>query len=182
MTNTPFVSDDYVIPQTKSKYFQESKLEEWKSVKIRILQSPIIWWEDWKEKEWSEYWTPVRTKERKDDLNQVKDKFNIGKFKRSQEFRAMKIWNYNTEQIEIRSTTRNNIKEQILELNKSEDRWSPLWYDLRISKKGKDKDTKYYIQPSNKSAVTPEIFQAELDTPCDLEALFHWADPFESKF
>lgn len=52
-------------------------------------------------------------------------------------------------------------------------------YDLKISKAGKDKETKYDAVPANKKAPAPEIMEAMLTADIDLEKLYMGIDPFK---
>ena len=157
-------------------------MKDGESTVLRILTSPVIGWEDRATKEGFEYWTPIRTKEQNEPLNQVTDSYSSSGFKYPQEFRAMKIWNYETQQVQVWSTTRSTIKEVIIGFTKSKLLWSPLQYDIEVTKKGEKKETKYTIIAGSKEDLSPEITKAVESTPCNLEALITGGDPFEATF
>lgn len=181
-TMEDFLEEGYVLPKAKSNYFNESKLKDKESVVIRILCSPIVGREDREAKEGKEFGSPVRTKEPKEPLNQVADKYSSSGYKYPQEFWAMKVWNYETEQVQVRSTTRTTVKEAILNFKDSKMRGNPLWYDIEVKRQGEKKETKYILTPWNKGTLDPEVAEKYLSTPCDLDALWIGADPFEAKF
>ena len=135
--------------------------------KIRILTSPIIGYE---------YFTvdnkPKRSKQMFAQTNDIKEN---GKVK---EFWAFVIWNYNEEKVQIMEITQNTIKDQIFALAKDEDFGDPKWYDLKITRTGKDLETKYQVKPlaqkpfENKEAI-------DESKKINLEALYEWEDPFK---
>lgn len=136
--------------------------------KIRILTSPIVWFE---------YFTvdnkPKRSKVMFTSTADMKD---AGKVK---EFRAFAVWNYAEEKVQIMEITQASIKSQIYKLANDEDFGDPKTYDLKINRSGKDLETKYQVialgqKPfDNKEAI-------EEAKNINLEALFTWEDPFNT--
>lgn len=134
--------------------------------KIRILTSPIIWFE---------YFTlenkPKRSKTMFTNTNDIKENWKV------KEFWAFVVWNYNSEAVQIMEITQNTIKDQIFALARDEDFWDPKGYDLKITRSWKDLETKYQVKPlaqkpfENKEAI-------EEAKKINLEALFDWEDPF----
>ncbi len=91
----------------------------------------------------------------------------------------MIVWNYNESAVQVLEITQNMIQKAIQDLSKSEDWGNPYEYDIIISKSGKEKNTKYTVQPSKPKPLTDEIKKSALDKPVYLEALFAGGDPFQ---
>ena len=70
------------------------------------------------------------------------------------------------------------IMNKIKILCKDEDWGADLEYDLKITKSGEKKETKYEVTPGNKAPVTDEIKQAYLESEIELEKLLLGLDPF----
>ena len=142
----------------KSDYFKFKDGDN----KIRILTSPIIWYE---------YFTsenkPLRSKEMFKETPDMKDG---GKVK---QFRAFLVYNYDENQIQVMSITQASIKKQLTELTKDSDFWSPLEYDIKINKTGEKLDTEYQVKPLSKSPLAKEISEARFDLwEVDLTVLY----------
>lgn len=158
---TDFLPTDYSMPESGGHYM---KLQDGEN-KIRILSKPIVGWLDWKDKK--PYRFHMKNKPEKPlDKNPIKH------------FWAFIVWNYNEQAIQILEITQQTIQTSIANLSKDEDWQSPFDYDLKISKKGRDLETKYSVVPLPKKPVTDEIKQAALDKPCYLDALFSGGDPW----
>jgi hypothetical protein len=56
----------------------------------------------------------------------------------------------------------------------------PKQYAIKITRTGKDLETKYQVKALSKEPLAPEITQAYLDTPVDLDKLFTNDDPFKA--
>lgn len=137
-----FLPENYEIPTSESRY---TKFEKDKTTKIRVLKSwmdqdCIVFWEyfqiqaDWKTK-------PIRSK----------TKFNetpwIENWKIQKEIWGIKVFNYETQSIQICNIGQKWIKETIMNFINDEDYGSPLLYDLKISRQWDWLDTKYGIVP-----------------------------------
>lgn len=156
-----FLPDDYEAPEGGGNFM---KLQDGEN-KIRILSKPIVGWVDWKEKKSFRF--PMKNKPEKPlDKNPIKH------------FWAFVVWNYATESIQILEITQQTIQQAIANLSKDDEWGAPFQYDLKISKKGKDLDTKYGVTPSPKKPLTDEQQKAGLEKPCYLEAMFSGADPW----
>lgn len=161
MTNNDFLPQDYEAPEGGGNYM---KLKDGEN-KIRILSKPVVGWVDWKDKK--AYRFPMDKKPEKPlDKNPIKH------------FWAFIVWNYNDQAIQILEVTQQTIQTQIINLTKDEDWGMPFDYDIKISKKGRDLDTKYSVIPANKKPVADEVQKSALDKPCYLDALFTGADPW----
>lgn len=156
-----FLPDDYEAPEGGGNFM---KLQDGEN-KIRILSKPVVGWLDWKDKK------PYRfTMKNKPDKPMEK-----GPIKH---FWAFVVWNYNAEAIQILEITQQTIQGAITALSKDEDWGAPFAYDLKISKKGKDLDTKYTVTPAPKKPIPDAISKAGLEKPCYLEAIFSGQDPW----
>lgn len=159
--NNDFLPQDYEAPEGGGNYM---KLKDGEN-KIRILSRPIVGWVDWKDKKPFRF--PMDKKPEKPlDKNPIKH------------FWAFIVWNYNDQAIQILEITQQTIQTSIINLTKDEDWGAPFDYDIKITKKGRDLDTKYSVIPANKKPVTDEIQKAALDKPCYVDALFTNADPW----
>jgi hypothetical protein len=160
--NNDFLPQGYEPPESGGNFMRLQDGEN----KIRILSKPIVGWLDWKDKK------PYRFKmngkpEKPMDKNPIKH------------FWAFIVWNYNDQAIQLLEITQQTIQTAIANLNKDDEWGSPFDYDLKITKKGKDLQTTYSINPSPKRPITDEVKQAALDKPCYLDALFNAADPWD---
>lgn len=162
--NDTRLPEDYQPSQ--SWEWSYTKLKDWDN-KIRILTSPIIWFEYFKADN-----KPKRSKTMFKDTPDIKEWWKV------KEFRAFAIYNYDVEQVQLMEITQNSIKNQIREYSKDEDYWNPKWYDIKINKTGKDLETKYQVKPLPPKPFTNEEAIKEAKA-INLEALFEWDDPFK---
>lgn len=156
-----FLPQDYEAPQGASSYM---KLQDGEN-KIRILSKPIIGWLDWKDKK------PYRFRMN----NRPEKPMGDSPIKH---FWAFIVWNYADQAIQILEITQATIQKSIQNLSKDDDWGAPFFYDLKISRKGKDLNTEYTVTPSPKKDLPDEIKKAALEKPANLEALFEGADPW----
>lgn len=83
--------------------------------------------------------------------------------------------------VQCLTLTQKSIQDAIIALNDDEDWGDPISYDLKITRSGKDLETKYTIVPSNKATITDEI-KANLDaTVYNLDNLFEWKQVIEER-
>lgn len=157
-----FLPQDYEVPSSSSSYFKPSTGEN----KIRILSRPIIGWVGWDNSNKVHRFTMNSKPEKWTGKDQV------------QHFWAFIIWNYATEAIQIYEVTQQTIQRALKDLAASEDWGSPFGYDIKITKEGADKKTKYNVLPAPKKPVIDQVQKAALDKPINLDALFTNADPF----
>lgn len=90
----------------------------------------------------------------------------------------MKVYNYNTKQVELFETTKTPIKSAIFTLVKDDDYGSPKNYDIKIKKTWVDKDTKYSVIPTPPKPLDIDIEALCDDTYMNLEAIYVWGNPF----
>lgn len=143
---------------------------------FRILTSPVIWWEYFRT-EWDKS-VPVRQKSEFDWI--PSDSKN---WEKPKEFWAFAVWNHTLGKVQIMEITQQTIKKEILKYAQDDENWGdPKKYDLRISKSGKGKETKYTVTALPKSkfeSESDEKWAFELAKPINLEALFDGSDPFK---
>lgn len=161
MENNDFLPQDYEAPAGSGNYM---KLQDGEN-KIRILSKPIIGWIDWKDK------VPHRFRMNAKPEKPLSDK-------PIKHFWAFLVWNYEAQAVQILEITQATIQKTIQDLSKNEDWGAPFFYDLKITRKGKDLATEYSVMPSPKKDLLEEIKKAALEKPAYLEALFEGADPW----
>jgi hypothetical protein len=162
MSNTDnFLPDDYIQPESGGSYM---KLQDGEN-KIRILSKPIVGWLDWKDKKPYRFHMNAKP-EKPMDKNPIKH------------FWAFIVWNYNDQAVQILEITQQTIQSAINNLNKDSDWGSPFDYDIKITKKGKDLETKYSVIPGAKKPIEDDVKKAALDKPCYLDALYKGEDPW----
>ena len=160
-----FLPADYEAPKTNNGYMKILPGEN----RIRILSSPIIGWEDWKDNR------PIRFK-----MNE-KPEASIDKDKPIRHFWAMIVWNYKDEQVQILQITQAGIRNAIEALCKDKDWGAPYSYDIKIVKTGQDQKTKYVANPMPHKPLSQAIKDAFNKRSIRLEALFDNEDPFDGK-
>lgn len=162
-----FLPEGYEMKTSSWKYF---KIQEWETIKVRILTNSVIWREYFKDVDWKAYpirqqkkfnWTPADSKDGREP----------------KEFRAFCIYNYETEGIQIWEITQSSIKKAIFNLWKDPDFGDPKNYDIKITREGKWLDTKYQIVPLNSWVFANKPVLDEVKT-IRLEELFEGWDPF----
>lgn len=157
-----FLEDDYTPPVSGGNY---AKLNDGVN-KFRILSKPILGWCGW----------TGGKPERFTYKNKPERTFDQGKPARH--FWAMIVWNYQDKAVQVLEITQYMIQQAIMSLSKSDDWGNPYEYDIVITKTGKEKNTKYTVQPSKPKPLDDEIKKAALDKPIYLDNMFAGADPF----
>lgn len=159
-----FLPSGYTVPkQNGSGYFKPQEAQS----RIRILSSPIVGYIDW-DKSGAKP-APVRTRELKAPIWEDSPKH----------FRALSIYNYESKSVQVREITQASVRNSIMALVDWE-RGDPKEYDLKVWKKWKMMDTEYFVQttPDGKKELSEEVMKIVNETPCNLEALYDWEDPF----
>ena len=156
-----FLPQNYETPQGGSSYMRFQQGEN----KFRILSKPVIGWLDWKDKK--PYRFGFKNKPEKPLSDQP-----------IRHFWAMIVFDYADQGVKILEITQATIQKAIETLAKDEDWGSPHEYDLKVIKKGQEKNTEYSVNPSPKKPISEEINKAATDKPINLESLFKNADPF----
>ena len=156
-----FLPQDYEAPEGGGNFM---KLQDGEN-RIRIMSKPIVGWLDWKDKKPFRF--PMKNKPEKP--------LEKGPIKH---FWAFVVWNYETQSIQILEITQQTVQAAIANLSKDDEWGAPYHYDIKITKKGKDLDTKYAVTPSPKKQITDEQSKAGLEKPCYLDAMFENKDPW----
>lgn len=134
--------------------------------KIRILSQFIDGWEDWEERDGKK--VPVRSREKREYAS-----------KECKQFVAAIVWNYNERRIQILSLTQSSIIKSLVTLSEDQD-WGPVWfYDIKITRTGDDKLTRYAVNPLPRKSLTSDIEKEFQETPINLQAMFTGGDPFK---
>jgi hypothetical protein len=157
-----FLPENYETPQGAGSYMKFQQGDN----KFRILSKPIIGWLDWKDK------VPHRFGFKNKPEKPLGDQ-------PIKHFWSMIVFDYVDQQVKILEITQSTIQKSIEHLAKDEEWGSPAGYDLKVNKKGQDKQTEYTVTPSPKKSVSDEIKKAAKDKPINLEALFANKDPFD---
>lgn len=151
--------DNFKLENKSSDHYM--KLQQGDN-KIRILSAFIDGWE-----EWSPERKPIRFKDKPENLREG-----------MKQFVAAIVWNYNEKRIQILQLTQVGIIRAIQNLSDDAD-WGPVFfYDIKITRSGKEKLTKYDVNPLPTKALDPEIERAFREKPCCLEAIYVNSDPF----
>lgn len=177
-SGTSWLPEGYEIPTTSGNY---TKLEVWET-RIRVLSKPVIGYmyyqqgDDGKRKAIHSRipfpkWTVI---------NPAISKFT-GKAEAPQEFWAFAVWNYGLKRVEVFELTKKVIKEAILSIHMDPDYGSPETLDIKITKTGEGKDTKYSILPSPPKPANQEILEEYEKAKINLDWLFtgdniFWSD------
>ena len=155
-----FLPTDYESPKGNSNYL---KLQDG-DTKFRILSDAITGWIDRADKK------PIRTKD--------KPEMSYDPTRPAKHFRAFTVWDFEAKAIKILEITQKAIQNGIMWYYQDPDFGDPKDYPIKITKTGKDLETKYQVKALWKEPLSPEITQARMDTPVNLEKLFDGADPF----
>lgn len=172
--NDNFLPNDYNIPQ-KSNY---TRFEQGETI-LRILESPILGWEIWKDNK------PVRFDMDEEIPIEVADSADVDKLtgmpRAPRHFWAMVVWNYEAKCLQIWEITQKSIMSAIKGLSKSKAWGSPLNYDLSITKEGEGFETTYSVMPCPKEKLGGKIAQAYKSAKIDVKKLYSGDDPFMSQ-
>ncbi len=165
MTNNDFTPAGYAVP---TKQWSFLKLQDGET-KIRITSSPIIGWLDWKDSK------PVRTTDKRDPLGVDK----AGKPVQPRHFWAIAVYDYADGNVKVLEVTQKAIMNSIMEYKNTPEYGSPLNYDIKITKTGKDLETRYTVTPLPPKDL-PKDIKAKIDSvKVNLEALWDNGDPFD---
>ncbi len=161
-----FLPQNYEAPKMSNFYMKFQDGEN----KFRILTAPVLGWEDWNDKK------PVRYQFNQKPIKSIDPKKPV------KHFWAMVVWNYNEEQIQILHLTQASIRKTIETLCKKEGWGAPYFYDIEITKTGKDMDTEYQVVPVPHKKVSNQVITAFNERKCNLEAVFDNLDPFSPDY
>lgn len=157
-----FLPTGYKEPVT-SKYMKFEKGEN----RFRVLDSAIIGWEWWEDKEDGGR-KPIRVR-----MNET-----VPSGQDTKHFWAFPVWNYQDEQIQILEITQKGIQRAITALARNQKWGDPKEYDIVVSRTGEGMETEYVVQPNPKEEIPTEIKNAYESTDIKLDALYTGDDPF----
>lgn len=160
-----FLPENYEVPSNGGNYM---KLEQGDNV-FRILDNPIMGWEDWKDDK------PLRY-----HMNSKPDA-PVNPERAIKHFWAMVVWNVKTEQIQILEITQSGIQKTIKNYVEDEDWGDPTAYDIKINREGEKLDTKYTVTAKPHKPLAEEVQKLFSDTKVNLNALYTGDDPFAGK-
>lgn len=160
---TSFLPEDYIAPAMGGGYM---KIQDGEN-RVRILSDAIFGWEDWIDKK------PMRFR-----MDKMPEKPHDPE-KPIKHFWAFIVWDCLSKSIKILEITQGSIRNRIQELSKDDEWGQPFGYDIKIIRKGEGLKTEYAVNPCVHKEITPEIKEAFMARPIDLEALFAGADPFQ---
>lgn len=168
-----FLPKEYEVPQKAGSYMKFMDGEN----RFRILASPIIGWETWKD---------LPDGSRKPIRTPMDKPFNVtevegGSPENIKHFWAMPVWNYQEEKVQILEITQKGIQKSLRALAKDEDWGSPLGYDIVVTRSGQKLETEYQVQPKPAKTLPSAIVEAYRAMTIDLTALYRSEDPFAEK-
>lgn len=158
-----FLPSNYSKPKVNSNYLRFEEGEN----KFRILSDAITGFIDWDKS--GDKPKPIRTPEPQPALGENKVKH----------FWSFVIWDYKEQKVKILEITQSGIQEDIMALHGNEAWGNPQKYDLVITRKGKELDTKYSVVAIPPTDLDPEITRLYEALNLDLNKLFEGKDPFE---
>jgi hypothetical protein len=117
--------------------------------RLRVLQPPFIYFQGWKEVDGKP--KPVRslTPFPSGETWKEAPKQVVGLF----------VWDYNEDRVGFWEVPQAGIQRELYNLSKDADFGDPRQYDIKVSKTGSGKETKYSLRPMPPKAV-PSIVQA----------------------
>lgn len=168
-----FLPNNYEIPPKKSNYLN---MREEGDYTFRIMSSPILGWETWKDTPEGGR-TPIRKR-----MNESFDSSDGVDPADVKHFWAFIVWNYKLEMLQIMQITQATIQKAIKALARN-DKWGDPkgtdGYDLVVTREGLTmQDTNYSVAPNPKEKLDKKIVEAYKESKINLEALFEGADPF----
>ena len=175
-----FIPTDYQ-EKTPGKY---SRIQDGEN-KFRILSEGIVGFEYWVSPN-GDILEATSRRQKGDKPVRVKtfqETFNAGADIHSRPFSAFKVWNYQTEQIEVLQIGKITINRRLEELTKDAD-WADISsYDIVIKriKGATPQDTRYEVSPKLPKPLDAKIKQVAASEAVDLSELFRGGNPFSKE-
>lgn len=160
-----FMPNGFEELKQEKKYLKLSQLKEGDN-KIRIVEQPICGWIDWNENK------PFRYR----PSEKPKKSFDPAKPMRA--FWACHVWDYSREGLYILDMTQNGVIKSLMAFGSDEDWGDFTQYDIKITKQGAGKDTRYQVTPLPHKPLFDYITKEMKESPIRLEALFEGKDPW----
>jgi hypothetical protein len=170
---TPFIPDDYEVPQTIGKYM---KLELGEN-RFRILASPIMGYQGWTETQDNTGKT-IRRPLRK----HMEEPFSPSEVdpESIKHFWALPVYNYKAGAIQVLEITQKTVLKALKSYAKDQDWGDPRNYDIVITKVGEKLETEYNVmaKPAQPLATEIQIEWEGMQDAFDLNRLYEGKDPF----
>jgi hypothetical protein len=161
-----YLPEGYEELKTSKNYVNISKLTEGEH-RFRIVQRPIAGWIDWNDKKPYRYLPTAKPAHPFDAANPIRA------------FWACYVWDYAKSGLYIMEITQSTILKSLAQFGKDSDWGDFTKYDIKISKEGSGKETKYHVSPVPHKELSESITQNLLESPVRLEALYDGGDPWE---
>ena len=162
---TTFLPEGYESLKTEKAYWKMSQMKEGDN-KLRIVAQPIAGWLDWHDKK------PMRYR----PSNKPSKPFDAEKPIKS--FWTCYVWDYAREGLYVLEITQSSIQKALTLIAKDEDWGDFTKYDVKITKEGTGKETRYSLTPLPHKPLSAKIEEALKRSPVRLEALYEGGDPW----
>lgn len=163
---THFLPTGYESLRTEKAYWKMSQMKETGN-RLRIVMQPIAGWLDWHNSK------PYRYRP---DQKPIK---SFDPEKPMKPFWACYVWDYAREGLFILEINQSSILKSLTKMAKDEDWGDFLQYDIKISKEGNGKETRYVVTPLPHKPLSDKILDAMKRSPVRLEALYEGKDPWD---
>lgn len=161
-----FLDENYEMPVSGGGF---TKLETGDN-RLRILSSPLMMWQEWREDKIIRHPYDPNNKPPKGPGQKDSVKHSWG----------LIVWNYQTKEIEVLELDKQEVISSLVTHSRDADWGHPKFYDIVINKSGSGLDTTYKLIAKPKSEPSSEIVDAYTATPIDLGNLLKGASPFLS--
>lgn len=162
---TTFLPKGYENLRTEKSYWKMSQMKEGEN-RLRIVGQPIAGWLDWHDKK------PMRFPPDKKPL------YPYDLEKPIKAFWALHVWDYARESLFILEITQSSILKSLTKIANDEDWGDFTKYDIKMSKEGTGKETRYSLTPLPHKPLSDKIQNAVENTKIRLEALYEGKDPW----
>lgn len=170
---SPFLSlddVDAISKESQGNYISMKKLTE-DPVRLRIIGSGITGFEGWTDEK-----KPVRWQTKPEQLPaNIVVREGYQPIKR---FLAALVYHYESDTFKILQITQKTLMDQLFKYYQDSDYGDPVNYDIKLSKTGTEKDTKYTLIASPPKALPAKVLKRYEEFYCDLNRLFDGEDPF----
>lgn len=154
------------------RYINPTKLEQGKELRVRFVRPGITGFSGWTVDK-----KPLRFEFHPEVLpaNLAPDLSGKIQLKR---FIAGLVYDYASEDFKILEISQRTLMEQLYKYAKDSDYGDPLGYDIKLTREGEKKDTKYTLVAAPPKALEKAIAEKAAEVVCNLNALFEGQDPF----
>lgn len=161
-----FLPIGYESLRTEKAYWKMSQMKDGDN-RLRILGQPIAGWVDWIDNKPVRYRPDGRPPKAHDPEKPVRA------------FWAMHVWDYAREGLFILEITQSSILKALAALGNDEDWGDFTKFDIKVTKTGTGKDTRYQLTPLPHKPLAAKIMDAVKSQPVRLEALYEGRDPWK---